>query len=320
MKVIDIYNSLLANGKKGFSIEILPPVKGTSLDDIEKSLLPIIPLSPQFINITFHAPVRKFVNNDNGTTLVESHPRTATAAVAGALKRRTGIEVVPHLASAAYTKLQLEDFVIDFSYEYLDNIFVIRSDKDPLDSRFRVNPFGHSNAEGLVEQIANLSKGIYHDKFVKEPTPLNFCLGVAAYPEKHQEASSLEEDIKYLKQKVDKGASYIVTQMFFDNEKFYSFVDKCNKIGINVPIIPALKPLSLASHLVSLPNTFSITMPEELEQAVAKVADDKESVKKVGMEWCLRQTEDLLQQGFPLIHYFTMGRMHDLSKNLREIF
>jgi methylenetetrahydrofolate reductase (NADPH) len=251
---------------------------------------------------------------------VESHPRTATAAVAGALKRRTGIEVVPHLASAAYTKLQLEDFVIDFSYEDLDNIFVIRSDKDPLDSRFRVNPFGHSNAEGLVEQISNLSKGIYHDKFVKEPTPLNFCLGVAAYPEKHQEASSLEEDIKYLKQKVDKGASYIVTQMFFDNEKFYSFVDKCNKIGINVPIIPALKPLSLASHLVSLPNTFSITMPEELEQSVAKVADDKEAVKKVGMEWCLRQTEDLLRQGFPLIHYFTMGRMHDLSKNLREIF
>ena len=320
MKVIDIYNSLSANGKKGFSIEILPPVKGTSLDDIEKSLLPIIPLGPQFINITFHAPVRKFLNQDGVTTLVESHPRTATAAVAGALKRRTGIEVVPHLTSAAYTKLQLEDFVIDFSYEDLDNIFVIRSDKDPLDSRFRVNPFGHSNAAGLVEQISNLSKGIYHDKFVKETTPLDFCIGVAAYPEKHQEANSLEEDIDYLKQKVDKGASYIVTQMFFDNEKFYSFIDKCNKSGINVPIIPALKPLSLASHLTSLPNTFSIEMPSELEQNIMKVADDKDAVKKIGMEWCLRQSEDLLKQGFPLIHYFTMGRMQDLSKNLREIF
>ena len=320
MKVIDIYNSLSANGKKGFSIEILPPVKGTSLDDIEKSLLPIIPLGPQFINITFHAPVRKFLNQDGITTLVESHPRTATAAVAGALKRRTGIEVVPHLASAAYTKLQLEDFVIDFSYEDLDNIFVIRSDKDPLDSRFRVNPFGHSNAAGLVEQISNLSKGIYHDKFVKETTPLDFCIGVAAYPEKHQEANSLDEDIEYLKQKVDKGASYIVTQMFFDNDKFYSFIDKCNKVGINIPIIPALKPLSLASHLTSLPNTFSIEMPAELEHNIMKVADDKDAVKKVGMEWCLKQSEDLLRQGFPLIHYFTMGRMHDLSKNLGEIF
>lgn len=320
MKVIDIYNSLLDSGKKGFSIEILPPVKGTSLDDIEKSLLPIIPLNPQFINITFHAPVRKFLNQDGSTTLVESHPRTATAAVAGALKRRTGIEVVPHLTSAAYTKLQLEDFVIDFSYEDLNNIFVIRSDKDPLDSRFRVNPFGHSNAAGLVEQIANLSKGIYHDKFVKETRPLDFCIGVAAYPEKHQEANSLDEDVEYLKQKVDKGASYIVTQMFFDNEKFYAFVDKCNKSGINVPIIPALKPLSLASHLTSLPNTFSIVIPNALEQAVEKVSDDKEAVKKVGMEWCLKQSQDLLQQGFPLIHYFTMGRMHDLAKNLPEIF
>lgn len=320
MKVIDIYNSLLNSGKKGFSIEILPPVKGTSLDEIEKSLLPIIPLNPQFINITFHAPVRKFLNQDGVTTLVESHARTATAAVAGALKRRTGIEVVPHLTSAAYTKLQLEDFVIDFSYEDLDNIFVIRSDKDPLDSKFRVNPFGHSNASGLVEQIANLSKGIYHDKFVKETTPLNFCIGVAAYPEKHQEANSLDEDIDYLRQKVDKGASYIVTQMFFDNDKFYSFIDKCKKSGIDVPIIPALKPLSLTSHLNSLPNTFSIDIPDELRHSVEAAADDKEAVKKIGMEWCLRQSEDLLRQGFPLIHYFTMGRMHDLSKNLGEIF
>ena len=320
MKVIDIYNSLKTSGKKGFSIEILPPVKGTSLDDIEKSLLPIIPLSPQFINITFHAPVRKFINDNEATTLVESHPRTATAAVAGALKRRTGIEVVPHLTSAAYSKLQLEDFVIDFTYEDLDNIFVIRSDKDPLDSRFRVNPFGHSNAAGLVEQIANLSKGVYHDKFVKDATPLNFCIGVAAYPEKHQEAASLEEDIKYLKQKVDKGASYIVTQMFFDNEKFYDFVDKCNELGVNVPIIPALKPLSLASHLTSLQNTFSITIPDELKQAVSRVSDDKDAVKKIGMEWCLKQSEDLLRQGFPLIHYFTMGRMHDLAKNLVDLF
>lgn len=320
MKVIDIYNSLKDKGEKGFSIEILPPVKGTSLDDIEKSLLPIIPLGPQFINITFHAPVRKFITEDNVTTLVESHPRTATAAVAGALKRRTGIEVVPHLASAYYTKLQLEDFVIDFSYEDLDNIFVIRSDKDPLDSKFRVNPFGHSNAIGLVEQIKNLSKGIYHDKFVKETTPLDFCIGVAAYPEKHQEATSLDDDIQYLKQKVDKGASYIVTQMFYDNEKFYSFMDKCLKAGIDVPVIPALKPLSLASHLTSLPNTFSIEIPDELIQSVEAAASDKEAVKKIGMEWCLRQSEDLLRQGFPLIHYFTMGRMHDLSKNLCEIF
>lgn len=320
MKVIDIYNSLLKNGKKGFSIEILPPVKGTSLDDIEKSLLPIMPLGPQFINITFHAPVRKFINDDNVTTLVESHPRTATAAVAGALKRRTGIEVVPHLTSAAYTKLQLEDFVIDFSYEDLDNIFVIRSDKDPLDSKFRVNPFGHANAAGLVEQIKNLSKGIYHDKFVKETTPLDFCVGVAAYPEKHQEADSLDADISFLKQKVDKGASYIVTQMFFDNGKFYSFVDKCLKLGIDVPIIPALKPLSLASHLVSLPDTFSIEMPSELRQTVTEASDDKDAVRKIGMEWCLRQSEDLLKQGFPLIHYFTMGRMNDLSKNLTNIF
>lgn len=320
MKVIDIYNSLLENRKKGFSIEILPPVKGTSLDDIEKSLLPIMPLGPQFINITFHAPVRKFLNHDDAATIVESHPRTATAAVAGALKRRTGIEVVPHLTSAAYTKLQLEDFVIDFTYEDLDNIFVIRSDKDPLDSKFRVNPFGHSNAAGLVEQIANLSKGIYHDKFVKETTPLDFCVGVAAYPEKHAEANSLDEDIQYLKQKVDKGASYIVTQMFFDNEKFYSFIDKCNKIGITAPIIPALKPLSLASHLTSLPDTFSITMPKELIQEIEKFDDDKDAVKKIGMEWCMRQSEDLLRQGFPLIHYFTMGRIHDLSKNLCKIF
>lgn len=320
MKVIDIYNSLLTSGKKGFSIEILPPVKGTNLDDIERSLLPIIPLGPQFINITFHAPVRKFLSQDGVTILVESHPRTATAAVAGALKRRTGIEVVPHLTSAAYTKLQLEDFVIDFSYEDLDNIFVIRSDKDPLDSRFIVNPFGHGNAAGLVEQIANLSKGIYHDKFVKNPTPLNFCVGVAAYPEKHQEANSLNEDIEYLRQKVDKGASYIVTQMFFDNDKFYSFVDKCNEVGINVPIIPALKPLSLASHLTSLPDTFSITIPDELVKAIDKVSDDKDAVKKIGMEWCLRQSEDLQRQGFPLIHYFTMGRMHDLAENLTSIF
>ena len=320
MKVIDIYNSLKDSGKKGFSIEILPPVKGTSLDDIEKSLLPIIPLNPQFINITFHAPVRKFINENNVTTLVESHPRTATAAVAGALKRRTGIEVVPHLTSAAYTKLQLEDFVIDFSYEDLDNIFVIRSDKDPLDSRFRVNPFGHANAAGLVEQIKNLSKGIYHDKFVKEPRPIDFCIGVAAYPEKHQEANTLDEDIEYLKQKVDKGASYIVTQMFFDNSKFYSFIDRCNKFGIDVPVIPALKPLSLASHLISLPSTFSIEMPDELRHSVEAATDDKEAVKKIGMEWCLRQSEDLLKQGFPLIHYFTMGRMNDLSKNLTQIF
>lgn len=320
MKVTEIYNSLVEQGKKGFSIEILPPVKGTPISHIEKSVSSILPLGPQFINITFHAPIRKLIQEDSVSTVVSSHARTATSAVAGALKRRTGIEVVPHLVCAQYSKLQLEDFIIDFSYEDLENVFVVRADKDPLDSKFRANPYGHNHAAGLVEQINDVRHGIYHDRFVKNPTPIDFCIGVAGYPEAHEEANSLYSDISFLKQKVDAGADYVVTQMFFDNEEFYKFVSLCRTLGIKVPIIPALKPISLFSHLESLPKTFKVSIPDDLRARVLAVRDNDQAVKEVGMQWLKQQTKDLLAHGYPIVHYFTMGRLDYLAVSLKDIF
>lgn len=320
MKVTEIYKYLVESGKKGFSIEILPPIKGTPISQIEKSVSSILPLGPQFINITFHAPVRKLIQEDSVATVVSSHARTATSAVAGALKRRTGVEVVPHLVCAQYSKLQLEDFIIDFSYEDLENVFVVRADKDPLDSKFRANPYGHNHTIGLVEQINDIRHGIYHDRFVKSPTPIDFCIGVAGYPEAHEEAHSLYSDITFLKQKVDAGADYIVTQMFYDNEEFYKFVKLCRTLGIKVPIIPALKPLSLVSHLESLPKTFKVSIPADLRAKVLAARGDDQAVKDVGMKWLKQQTIDLFDHGYSLVHYFTMGHPNNLAVSLKDIF
>ncbi len=317
MKVIDILNSR----KSPFpSLEFVPPLKGSDINILYQSLEPLMEFQPPFINITSHKEDVVYFEQEDGTMGKRSiSKRPGTVAIAAAVMKRFPIEVVPHIICAGMTKYQIENQLIDLDFLDIQNVMALRGDGDGENKIFTPVEGGYFHTDKLVEQIKNLNQGKYLESGLENPVPTDFCIGVAGYPEKHFEAESLQTDILNLKKKVDAGADYIITQMFFDNNDFYHFVKECRSAGITVPIIPGLKPVSTLSHLDKLPASFALKFPEELKREILKCKNNSE-VFQLGIEWCAAQSKDLIANGAPAIHYYTMGRAKNIKEVLKRVF
>lgn len=316
-KVIDIINQKKAPFA---SFELVPPLKGSDINKLYGAIEPLMEFAPPFINITFHRDEVEFRQTADGTfEKVTITKRPGSVAIAAAIMKRFPVEVVPHLICGGASKHQIENDLIDLNFLDIQNVVALRGDAIPGQKYFVPEADGHRYSCELVGQIHNMNRGIYLDECLKNAVPTNFCIGVAAYPEKHYEAPNIDIDIENLKRKVDAGADYIVTQMFFDNTRFYEFTAKCRAAGITVPIIPGLKPISTQTHIEMLPRAFSIDLPQELMNEVRKCKDNK-AIYQVGIEWCTAQSKDLLAHGAPAIHYYTMGKADNIREILKRTF
>ncbi len=317
MKVID----KIKNSKKPlFTFELLPPLKGHTIQEIYNTIDPLIEFNPAYINITYHQQEVIYKTRPDG--LMEKRvirKRPGTVAIAAAIQNKYKITVVPHMICGGFTKEETEDALIDFQFLGIDNLLALRGDPPKGARQFIAEPGGHSHSSELIEQIMNLNKGIYLNEDLVDAMPTDFSVGIAAYPEKHVEAPNMETDLEYLKLKVDKGADYIVTQLFYDNQTFYSFVDKCRKIGIDVPIIPGIKPVSTLNDISLLPQTFHIDLPNDLVREIKKCKSNKE-VRAVGVEWAIEQSKQLIKYGAPGIHYYTLDQSDNVKKIASVIF
>ncbi len=312
MKVIDIIQK---SEKTVFSFELLPPLKGQNAEKLYRTIDELVDYNPQYINITTHRDEVEFRELPGG--LMEKRivrKRPGTVAIAAAIQHAYKIPVVPHVVCGGFTREETENILLDLNFLGVKNVLALRGDGLKSQSAFMPENQGHSHAKELVEQIVNLKRGKYLDPEIKNNTPLDFCIGVAGYPEKHFEASNLEIDLLNLKEKVDAGADYIVTQMFFDNQKYYDFVDRCRAIGITVPIIPGIKPLAMMNQITVLPKLFSIDIPEVFAREVRKCKSNDEA-RMVGTEWAIEQSRDLIAHKVPCLHIYTYG----ISDNTRQI-
>lgn len=308
MKITEILNE----SKKPFpSIEIVPPLNGMSKDELLGTIRSFMEFAPKYINVTCHRDEYAFRKEANGTYsrhLVRN--RISEVAVCAAIISEFDVNVVPHVICGGASAEELESDLYNYRFLGISNIMALRGDSVTGEKRFVPHPEGYAHANELVEAIRHFD----------EQTGESFCIGVGGYPEKHFECANIETDIENLKRKVDAGADYIITQMFFDNKVFYRFVDLCRKAGINVPIIPGLKPLSTARQVALLPQSFSLDIPKELTEAIAQAGDDKEEVYRIGTQWCTAQCKDLLVHGVPAVHFYTMGKTRNITEIMRECF
>ncbi len=303
-----------------FSFELLPPLKGQNFQSIQEAIDPLLDFNPAFINITYHQEEVVYEHLENGYMKKRTvRKRPGTVGIAAAIKYRYGIPVVPHMICGGFTREETENALIDLNFLGIKNLLVVRGDPQHGSKIFRPEPEGNEHAIDLVNQIVDMNKGIYLEKDLKNSSRTDFCIGVAGYPEKHSESPNMESDIHFLKKKIEAGASYIVTQMFFDNKKYFDFVDLCRKNGITVPIIPGLKPVSTRSQLVSIPKTFNVELPDQLVREILKCKDNK-CVREVGVEWAVAQSKELKAKGAPVIHYYTMGKSDNIRKIAQQVF
>jgi len=312
MKVIDIIQQ---SEKTVFSFELLPPLKGQKPDKLYRTIDELIEFNPQYINITTHRDEVEFRELPGGLMqkkIVRKRP--GTVAIASAIQNAYNIPVVPHVVCGGFTKEETENILLDLNFLGIKNVLALRGDGLKSESFFNPEREGHSHAKELVEQIVNLRQGKYLDPDIKNTAELDFCIGVAGYPEKHFEASNIDIDLLNLKEKVDAGADYIVTQMFFDNQKYYDFVTRCRAIGITVPIIPGIKPLAMMNQITVLPKLFSIDIPEAFASEVRKCKTNDDA-RAVGTEWAIEQSRDLIAHKVPCLHIYTYG----ISDNTRQI-
>lgn len=303
-----------------FSIEILPPLKGKSIQSIFDGIDPLMEFKPAFVDVTYHREEYIYKKREGGyLEKVSIRKRPGTVGICAAIMNKYDVEAVPHIICGGFTKEETENALIDLQFLGVDNVLALRGDSIKTESSFVPEPGGHNYAIDLVKQIRDMNAGIYLDDEMKEASPTNFCMGVAAYPEKHFEAPNMYSDMKWLKAKVDAGADYIVTQMFFNNQKYFEFVEECRKNDIHVPIIPGLKILSSRKQLIALPKVFHIDLPQDLYVDLEKCKDDK-SVKEVGIEWCIQQSRELKKAGVPCLHYYTMGTSESTKRVAKEVF
>lgn len=312
MKIIEN----LHKGETHFSFELLPPMKGGNIESVYEVIDPLIPFEPINVNITYHQ--QEVVYKKLGHGLLQKktiRKRPGTVAISAAIKcKYPNLEVVPHLICGGFTKSETEYALIDLHFLGIKNLLVLRGDPPKTQRFFRPESDGHAYAETLVKQIIDLNNGIYQDEELQNTTSTDFSVGVAGYPEKHFEAANMDVDMQYLKNKVDAGADYIVTQMFFDNKKFFHFVDKCREAGITVPIIPGLKPITRINDMRLLPLVFHIDIPEDLAKELRKCKNDQQAFD-LGVEWTVNQSLELKKYGVPALHFFTIG----ISDNIRQI-
>lgn len=303
-----------------FTFEILPPLKGHTIDEIYAAIDPLIEFNPAYINITYHQQEVVYKNRTDGfleKKIIRKRP--GTVAIAAAIKNKYKITVVPHIICGGFTKEETEDALIDLHFLGINNLLVLRGDPVPGHKRFIPESGGHKYSSELIEQIMNLNKGKYLHEHLMDAMPTNFSVGVAGYPEKHFEAPNMDIDLENLKLKIDKGAEYIVTQMFFDNKKYFDFVDKCRNMDIDVPIIPGIKPVATLNDARLLPQTFHIDLPNDLMGEIKKCKSNKE-VRQVGVEWAVMQSKELIQKGVPGIHYYTLDQSDNIRKIAKAVF
>ena len=301
------------------SFEILPPLKGKSINSIYDHLDPLMEFNPSWINVTYHRSESMFKKKTDGTfEKIEVRKRPGTVGICAAVMNHYKIDAVPHFICGGFNKRETEDALIDLNFLDVDNVLVLRGDAAKNESSFEPEPGGNSFAIDLLKQVVDLNNGIYQDKDIQNGGKTNFCIGVAGYPEKHFEAPNLEIDLQRLKEKVDSGASYIMTQMFFDNQKFFDFVKSCREIGIDVPIIPGLKPISTKKQLSMLPRIFHVDIPTDLSKAIIACKTDQD-VEQVGTEWLIQQSKELKAFGVPVLHYYTLGKPRIIWNVVKEI-
>ena len=321
MKVSDI----LSSSTKAYpSLEIVPPLRGITKNELLESIAPFMEFSPKYINVTSHRDEFEFREEADGSFsrhLIRN--RISETTVCAAIMSRYNIETVPHIICAGTTAEEIESKLDNLEFLGIDNIVALRGDSMTGEKRFSPTPGGYRYASELVEGIRKYQgSSAYRRRVMEAETPYDryFCIGVGGYPEKHFEAANIETDIANLKKKVDAGADYIITQMFFDNQVYYDFVHRCREAGITIPIIPGLKPLSTARQVNMLPESFSLDIPVELTSEIAKAADDKDAVYEIGTQWCIHQCKDLIANGVPAVHFYTMGKSRNIVNILKECF
>lgn len=318
MKVIDIINK--NKGETLFSFEVLPPKKGEDIKPLYDCIDPLMDFNPAFIDVTYHREEYiKKVLSDGSEKLVPTRKRPGTVGICAAIINKYKVDVVPHLICGGFSKDETENALIDLNFLGIDNVLALQGDKLKTEDSFTKSDEGNMYASDLVKQIMDLNNGKYVDDVIENTAKTDFSVSVAGYPEKHYEAGSMEDDLKWLKHKVDLGADYVVTQMFFDNQKYFEFVERCREMGINVPIIPGLKPISTKRQVDILPNVFFIDMPEDLRNAVIACKDNK-AVKEVGIEWAIQQSKELKAAGVPVLHYYTMSRAIATQEISKAVF
>lgn len=317
---MQVIESLKNTKETLFSFELLPPLKGKSIDSIYGGIDPLVEFKPAFINVTYHREEFIYKKREKGyLEKIAIKKRPGTVGICAAIKNRYNIETVPHLICGGFNREETENALIDLNFLGIDNVLALRGDPIKTETHFAPEEGGHRYAVDLVKQIVDLNNGVYMDENIENATPTNFSIGVAGYPEKHFEAPNVQSDIKRLKEKIDAGADYVVTQLFFDNSKFFEFVDACRAAGIDVPIVPGLKPIESLRHVSFLPKFFNVDLPSDLTDELEKCQSNADA-KEVGKEWATMQSKELKAAGVPCIHYYTMGRSSSVNQIAAEVF
>ncbi|MBT8292413.1 MAG: methylenetetrahydrofolate reductase [NAD(P)H] [Eudoraea sp.] len=308
-----------AKGNTLFSFEIIPPVKGRNIKELYDNIDPLMEFNPPFIDVTTSREEYIYIDKNGLLDKKLTRMRPGTVGICASIKHKYDVDTIPHVLCGGFTKEETEYLLVDCHYLGIDNIMALRGDAMKEEKYFEPSKGGHVYASELVEQIHNLNCGQYLHEVVESDYCADFCIGIAGYPEKHMEAPSLKSDLKWLKKKVELGAHYVVTQMFFDNKKYFDFVKAAREMGINVPIIPGIKPIAVKRHLQLLPQVFRIDLPQDLIDAVENCNDNKE-VRQVGVEWAIAQSRELKAAGVPVLHYYSMGKSDNIKAIAEAIF
>jgi methylenetetrahydrofolate reductase (NADPH) len=318
MKVTDYLKN--AGNNTLISFEVLPPLKGSGMQDIFNLLDPLMEFKPPFIDVTYHREEYIYKKQDSGyyeKTAIRKRP--GTVGICAAIMHRYEVDAVPHLICGGFNREDTENALIDLNFLEINNVLALRGDALQFDSKFVPEPGGNAYALDLVKQVDDMNHGRYLDENIENGQKTNFCIGIAGYPEKHFEAPNMESDLAFIKKKVEAGADYIVTQMFFDNKKYFEYVESCRNAGIHIPIVPGLKPMTKLYQLSSIPRHFYINLPEDLVSAFLS-AKTMEAKRQVGIEWCVAQSQELKAAGVPCLHYYTMGDVDTIKKIAESVF
>ena len=302
------------------SFEVLPPLKGGGMKAIFDTLDPLMEFKPPFIDVTYHR--EEFIYNKRESGYYEKtaiRKRPGTVGICASIMHRYGVDAVPHLICGGFTKEDTENVLIDLNFLNINNVLAIRGDARKFDGKFIPEPDGHKYALDLVKQVVDMNNGKYLDSNIVNGEKTDFCIGVAGYPEKHFESPNIQSDMKFTEAKIEAGADYIVTQMFFDNSKYFEYVEACRKMGIEAPIVPGLKPVTKRYQLNSLPRLFHVNMPDDLVKELGKVKND-EGAKEVGIEWCIQQCKELKSKGVPCLHFYTMGDPETIRRIAEAVY
>lgn len=318
MKVTEYFEQ--AKGNTLISFEVLPPLKGGTVEAIFNTLDPLMEFKPPFVDVTYHREDYEYKLRPSGYyEKAEIRKRPGTIGICASIMHRYGVDAVPHLICGGFTKGETENALIDLAFLNINNVLALRGDPRKFEGKFIPEKGGNVYALDLVEQVENMNNGQYLDTTLSNGANTDFCIGVAGYPEKHFEAANMDFDIEILKRKVDAGADYVVTQMFFDNQKYFDFVDKCRAAGITVPIVPGLKPITKKYQLNSLPRLFYLDLPNDLTKAMLKAKDAEQRIE-VGIEWCVAQSKELKAAGVPCLHYYTMGDVETIRRIAEQVY